>query len=174
MATEAKKQEVSRLKEYFMESNCAVFCDYLGLTAEEMTALRRELRKSNARFRVVKNTLARMAVRKTPFEKAETLFSGPVSIAFSSGEDISAPARALIDFAKRNEKLEILGGVLEGEMLDPAGIKKLAGTPPKPVVQSMLLGTLQAPARNFLGALEGVARKFLYVLNAYADKKKEI
>lgn len=172
MVTEAKKEAVSRLRDYFTESNCAVFADYRGVSAEDMTELRKELRNSNANLKVIKNTLARIAAKDTPFENAESLFAGPVSVVFSSGEDVSAPAKTLIDFAKQNENIEILGGVLEGALLDSAGVKKLASTPPRQVVQSMLLGTFQAPARNFMGVLEGAARKFLYVLNAYAEKNK--
>lgn len=173
MVTEAKKEEVLKLRKYFMESKSAVFADYRGVAAEEMTALRKELRGAEAHLQVVKNTLARLAAKDTPFESVKSLFSGPLSVAFGSGEDVSAPAKALVEFAKRNENLKITGGFLEGNVLDEAQVKKLASTPPKPVVQAMLLGTLQAPARNFMGVLDGVARKFLYVLTAYADKKKE-
>ncbi|HEB71403.1 MAG TPA: 50S ribosomal protein L10 [Nitrospirae bacterium] len=173
MVTEAKKEEVVKFREYFMESKSAVFVDYRGVTAEEMTAVRKQLREAESHLQVVKNTLARLAAKDTPFECAESLFSGPLSVAFGFGEDVSAPAKALVEFAKRVENLHITGGVLEGRVLDEAQVRVLASTPPKPVVQAMLLGTFQAPARNFMGVLEGVARKFLFVLTAYAEKKKE-
>lgn len=173
MVTEAKQEEVVKLRKYFMESKTAVFADYRGIAAEDMTALRKQLREADAHLQVVKNTLARLAAKDTPFENAESLFNGPLSVAFGAGEDPSAPAKALVEFAKRNENLKITGGVLEGSVLDEAQVKALALTPPKPVVQAMLLGVLQAPARNFMGVLEGAARKFLYVLTAYSEKKKE-
>lgn len=173
MVTEAKQEEVLKLRKYFMESRSAVFADYRGVAAEEMTVLRKQLREADTHLQVVKNTLARLAAKDTPFENAESLFNGPLSVAFGSGEDVSAPAKVLMKFAKGNKNLKITGGVLEGDVLDEAQVKLLALTPPKPVVQAMLLATLQAPARNFMGVLEGVARKFLYVLTAYADKKKE-
>lgn len=172
MVTEAKQEEVIKLHKYFMESKSAVFANYRGVKAEDMTALRKELRSAGSHLQVVKNTLARLASKDTPFEGAESLFNGPLSVAFGTGEDISAPAKALVGFAKGNENIEITGGVLEGSVLDAAQVKALALTPPKPVVQAMLLATFQAPARNFMGVLEGVARKFLYVLTAYADTKK--
>jgi len=173
MVTEAKKKEVEELHNSFGRAKSAVFARFSGVTVDQMTALRRDLRSSEARLKVVKNTLARLAADQTPFEEAKPLFQGPVSVAFGFGEDISAPAKALLDFAKQNEGLEILGGLVEGSVLDASGVKELADMPPKPVVQSMLLGLWQAPARGFLGVMEGSARKFLYALGAIAEKKKE-
>lgn len=173
MVKEANVQEVERLRESFDGASSAMFADFRGLKAEEITELRKELRVSNSRMKVVKNTLARLAVKDTPWEAANDIFSGPVSVMFSYGEDIGAPAKALVKFAKDHENLKILGGVVEGSLLDTDGVKRLADIPPKPVVQSMLLGVLQAPAKNLLGAFEGVGRKFLYALNAIAEKKKE-
>lgn len=172
MVTEAKKQEVEVLKEAFNGAKCAVFANCTGIEVNDITALRNGLRGSDAKFKVLKNTLARIAAKGTQFEVAEDIFSGPVSVAFGFGEDISAPAKAIVDFAKENKKLEILGGLVEGSLLDPDGVKKLASMPPKPVVQAMFLGLMQAPARNFMGVLEGSARKFMYALNAIAEKKK--
>ncbi len=173
MVTETKKQEVEALRGSFNEASSAVFANFSGVDVAGMTALRKELRVSNSKLKVVKNTLARIAAKETPFECADDMFKGPISVAFGFGDDISAPAKVLIDFAKENANLEIIGGAIEGSLLDVNGVKELSKMPPKPVVQSMLLGLLQAPARNFLGVTGGVGRKLLYALNAIADKKKE-
>lgn len=173
MVTEAKKQEVEELRASFKEAKSVVMANLTGVNVESITGLRRKMRQADVRLKVVKNTLARLAVKETSYDIAEGLFTGPVCVAFSFGEDIAAPARVLLDFSKESENVRILGGVVEGSILDEHGVKSLAATPPKPVVQAMLLGVMQAPARNFLGVMEGVARKFLYALNAVAEKKKE-
>ena len=173
MANQANTQKVDELKEMFSQANCALFAKFSGVKAEDMTALRKELRATNSSLKVVKNTLAKIAIKDTQYAETDKFFTGPVSVTFSNGEDVSEPARKLIDFAKKNDSLEIIGGALEGSVLDAGGVKKLADMPPKPVIQSMLLGVLQAPARNMLGVMEGVGRKFLYALSAIAEKKKE-
>ena len=173
MVTEAKEKDLESLRELFKKSNCAVIADYRGVSAEGMTLLRKDVREAGGKLRVVKNTLARIAVKDTGFEASTSMLSGPVSIAFSFGEDVSGPAKVVLDFAKKNKEMEIIGGVLEGSALDKEGVKSLASMPQKPVLQAMLLGLLQAPARNFIGVLAGAPRKFLYACNAIAEKKQE-
>jgi len=172
MSTEAKKNEVAELNALFKKSNCAIIAEYRGVKATDISALRKEMRQAGGKLRVVKNTLAKIAAKETDFQGADKMFGGPVSIAFGFGGDVSKPAKMMIDFAKGNENMKILGGVLEGSVLDSEGVKKLASMPPKPVLQAMLLGLLQAPARNFVGVLAAAPRKMLYALNAIADKKK--
>ncbi len=173
MVTQANIDEVSRLKEDFTKATSAVFANFSGVNAVDMTLLRKELRDSDTRLKVVKNTLAKIAAEGTDFQAATDFFEGPVSVALGFGEDISAPAKTLLEFAKKNKDLDIIGGLVDGSLMDKAGVKSLADMPPKPVVQSMLLNVLQAPARNFVGVLEGSARKFMYVLSAIAEKRKE-
>ena len=172
MVTEARKREVEELNELFKKSTCAIIAEYRGVNANDMTALRRDLRSANCKLKVTKNTLAKIAARDTGFEAVGSMLAGPVSIVFAMGEDVSKPAKVLFDFAKANDKMNIVGGVLEGLAMGAAEVKKLASMPPKPVVQGMLLGLFQAPARNFVGVLAAAPRKMLYALNAIADKKK--
>lgn len=174
MVTEIKKTAVEELRETFSGAKVAVFASMQGVTVEQVTNLRKNLRASDAKLKVVKNTLAKIAVEETSFKGAKPIFKGPVTVALGYGDDISAPAKTMLEFTKEKKgDIKILGAVLEGAMIDAAGVKALADMPPKPVVQAMLLGVLQAPARNLLGVLEGAGRKFLYALNAIADKKKE-
>ncbi|MBI5815622.1 MAG: 50S ribosomal protein L10 [Nitrospinae bacterium] len=174
MVTEAKKTEVEELHKAFDEAKVALLANFSGVTVEDVDVLRRKLRGANTRLKVVKNTLARIAVKGTGCESAGGLFKGPVTVALGYGDDISATAKVFLDFAKgKEENLKILGGVVDGSFVGPDVVKKLASLPPKPVVQAMFLGLLQAPARNFLGVMEGAARKFLYAVNAIAEKKKE-
>ncbi len=173
MVTEAKSKAVEELKAIFAESTSAVMADYRGVNGNDITQLRKELREADAKFKVVKNTLVKLAVKDTPYEPAEQMFEGPVSVTFGFGDEIGKPAKALLNFAKQNENLKIIGGMVEGSVLDKAGVKKLADMPPKPVVQAMLLGLLQSPARNLLGVLEGAPRKLLYALHAIAQEKEK-
>jgi len=172
MVTEIKKGEVAELHELFKKSNCAIIAEYRGVNCADITALRHRLRLAGGKLRVAKNTLAKLALKDTSFEAAAPMLKGPVSIAFGFGEDVSKPAKMMIDFAKANSNMSIMGGVLEGSALAKEDVNKLAAMPPKPVVQSMLLGLFQAPARNFVGVLAAAPRKMLYALNAIADKKK--
>ena len=174
MVTEAKKNKVDELHKEFNEAKVALFANFSGITVEEVTGLRNGLRPSDARLKVIKNTLARRAIEGTPLADAKDYLSGPVTVALGYGDDIGAPAKALLDFSKKNEgKLTILGGVVEGSLVDASGVKALADLPPKPVVQSMLLGLMQAPAKNFMGLMQNSARQMLYLLNGLAEKKKE-
>ncbi|MGK7345217.1 MAG: 50S ribosomal protein L10 [Candidatus Nitrospinota bacterium M3_3B_026] len=173
MVTEAKKTEVEQLRDNFTKANVAVIASFSGVTVEKVTTLRKDLRGADARLKVVKNTLARIAADDTPFAEVSGMFQGPVSVTFGFGEDLSAPAKKLLEFAKDNEGLTILGGVIDGAALGPEEVKQLANTPPRPVLQAMFLGLMQAPARNFMGVMEGAARKFLYALSAVAEKKRE-
>ncbi|MDH5511332.1 MAG: 50S ribosomal protein L10 [Nitrospinota bacterium] len=171
MVTESRIKEVEQLNELFKQSSCAIIAEYRGVKANDMTDLRRNLRSVNSRLKVTKNTLAKLATKDTSFEVAGPMLSGPVSIIFTMGEDVSKPAKMLFDFAKVNSNMNIVGGILEGSAMGAADVKKLATMPPKPVVQGMLLGLFQAPARNFVGVLAAAPRKFLYALNAISDKK---
>jgi len=173
MVTEAKTKEVEKLKEDFSRAKVTLIAKFSGVTVEDVDILRRELRGVNTKLRIVKNTLAKIAVQGTQCEATKDLFSGPVAVAFGYSDDIGASAKKFFDFAKGKPKnVTALGGVVEGSFVNAQSVKKLADLPPKPVAQAMFLGLLQAPARNLLGVLEGVARKFMYALNAIAEKRK--
>lgn len=174
MVTEAKKKKIEELREEFSEAKIALFANFSGITVEEVSLLRKDLRASDTRLKVIKNTLARLAAENTPVEGAKYLFKGPVAVALGFGDEIGAPAKALVEFSKKNkDKLTILGGVVEGSLVDADGVKALADLPPKPVVQAMLLGLMQAPVKNLMGLMQNSARQMLYVLSALAEKKKE-
>ncbi len=171
MVTEAKIKEAESLREDFKNATVAVLANFKGVTVQQSTELRMKLREGSGRLKIVKNSLAKIASKETQFEGLSNLFKGPVAVAMGFGEDISAPAKTLLDFEKENgENMTILGGVIEGECIGVADVKKLADMPPKPVVQAMLLGVLTAPVRNLLGALSDVGRRPLNVLKAKAEQ----
>ena len=173
MVTEAKTKEIASLKEDFSKAKLTLVAKFSGVTVEDVDVLRKDLRGLDTKLRIVKNTLAKIAVQGTPCEGTRDLYKGPVAVAFGYSDDIGASAKKFFEFAKGKPKnVTPLGGVVEGAFVDAQTVQKLADLPPKPVAQAMLLGVLQAPARNLLGVFGGVARKFLYALNAIAEKRK--
>ncbi|MCM3293711.1 50S ribosomal protein L10 [Paenibacillus sp. MER 180] len=155
---EAKQQAVQDIAEKFRSSATTVVADYRGLTVSQVTELRKQLREAGIEFQVLKNTLVRRATAAAELSELDEVLSGPTAIAFSR-EDAVAPAKILNDFAKKNEALEIKGGVVEGRVVDVDQIKALAALPSREGLLSMLLSVLQAPMRNFALAVKAVAEK---------------
>lgn len=156
MLTRAQKEEqLAFLKERVDRANTMLAVDYRGLTVAQMTELRRKLRdvgEGQIDYRVAKNTLLRRAIAGTGFEGLGRFLDGPTAVAFAF-EDASSAAKVLVEYAKDNEKLGIKGGVVEGDVVDLAGIQSLAKLPGKHELRGMLAGTLQAPLRNVAGTL---------------------
>ncbi|MBN3523761.1 50S ribosomal protein L10 [Paenibacillus apiarius] len=155
---EAKQQAVEVIAEKLRGSATTVVADYRGLNVSQVTELRKQLREAGIEFQVLKNTLVRRATAAAELSELDEVLSGPTAIAFSR-EDAVAPAKILNDFAKKNEALEIKGGVVEGRVVDVAQIKALAELPSREGLLSMLLSVLQAPMRNFALAVKAVADK---------------
>lgn len=159
MLTRAQKEaEVADLHERLDRASSVVAVDYRGLTVQELQDLRGKLRESGEgqiEYRVAKNTLLKIAARETDVAGLDRFLTGPTAVAISF-EDASAAAKVLVDFAKDNEKLEIKGGVVEGEVIDLAGVQALARLPGKQELRGMLAGTLQAPLRNLAGTLHAL------------------
>ncbi|WP_374016398.1 50S ribosomal protein L10 [Paenibacillus thiaminolyticus] len=155
---EAKQQEVQVIAEKLRGSVTTVIADYRGLNVSQVTELRKQLREAGIEFQVLKNTLVRRATAEAELSELDQVLSGPTAIAFSP-EDAVAPAKILNDFAKKNDALEIKGGVVEGRVVDVAQIKALAELPSREGLLSMLLSVLQAPVRNFALAVKAVAEK---------------
>ncbi|BFH71070.1 MAG: 50S ribosomal protein L10 [Paenibacillus dendritiformis] len=155
---EAKQQEVKVIAEKLRGSVTTVVADYRGLNVSQVTELRKQLREAGIEFQVLKNTMVRRATAEAELTELDQVLSGPTAIAFSP-EDAVAPAKILNDFAKKNDALEIKGGVVEGRVVDVAQIKALAELPSREGLLSMLLSVLQAPMRNFALAVKAVAEK---------------
>ncbi|CAH8773225.1 50S ribosomal protein L10 [Paenibacillus dendritiformis] len=155
---EAKQQEVEVIAEKLRGSVTTVVADYRGLNVTQVTELRKQLREAGIEFQVLKNTMVRRATAQAELSELDQVLSGPTAIAFSP-EDAVAPAKILNDFAKKNDALEIKGGVVEGRVVDVAQIKALAELPSREGLLSMLLSVLQAPVRNFALAVKAVAEK---------------
>jgi large subunit ribosomal protein L10 len=166
-----KAQEISVLSSSFGRAKAAFLVDFKGMTVEQVTKLRMKLHPLESEMRVVRNTLALRAMQDHPksFEALKNDFVGNNAVVFAFGE-APAIAKALTEFAKDVEALQVKVGELEGNRLDAKGIKALASLPGKDVLRAQLLGVLQAPMSKFVGTLNAVPSGFVRVLAAQKDK----
>mgnify|MGYP001167113431 CR=1 FL=1 len=155
---EEKVQAINEIATKLRESQTTVVADYRGLTVAQVTELRKQLREAGVEFQVLKNSLTRLATAKESLSDLDQYLTGPNALAFSK-EDVIAPAKIIAEFAKKNEALEIKGGVIEGKVVDAEQIKALASLPSREGLLSMLLSVLQAPMRNMALAVKAVAEQ---------------
>jgi large subunit ribosomal protein L10 len=163
-----KSSLVSSLHERFSGATLVVITRQSGLTVAESTNLRRQMLKAGAGYKVTKNRLARLALEGTKFAELAPMFTGPTAVALST--DPVAAAKVAVEFAKTNEKLEIVGGALNSQVLDAAGIKALAMLPSLNELRAKFLGMLQTPATRVASVLQAPAGQLARVLRAKADK----
>jgi len=160
-----KAKLVEGLHQALSDTVCVVVTHQNGLTVEEVTLLRRQMRAVGAGFKVTKNRLARRALEGTKFEQLSSLFKGPTAIAFS--RDPVAAAKVAVEFANKNEKLLIVGGGLGAQQLDAKGIKALATMPSLDQLRGKLLGLLKTPATRIAGVLQAPGGQLARVFAAY-------
>ena len=151
-----KAEQVAIVAEKMKAAASIVVVDSRGLTVDQDTVLRRNLRESGVEFKVIKNSILSRAAEEAGLEDLKELFVGPSAVAFSN-EDVIAPAKILNDFAKNAEALEIKGGAIEGAVASKEEILALATLPNREGLLSMLLSVLQAPVRNVALAVKAVA-----------------
>lgn len=167
--TKAQKQEwIDTTNQQMQEASIVLVAHYKGLSVAEMTDLRNNVRKAGASFKVTKNLLAKRAASGTAYEKVVDLFKGPTAIAYSS--DPVAAAKALSEFAKKNDKLVLVGGAFGETVLDKAGIQQLATLPSLDELRAKIIAILQTPATRVAGVLQAPAGQLARVFNAYATK----
>jgi large subunit ribosomal protein L10 len=166
-----KQEAVDALVKEF-DSHSVVFAlDYRGLKVDEATDLRRKIRETGGKYRVVKNTLALRALQDSPSESLGAHFKGMTGVAYTDSDPV-ALAKVLNDFAKGVPALTFKGGVMSGKGLDEDQFKSLASLPGKSELRAQLLSVLQAPMRNLLSVFSATARDLILVLKAAADKKE--
>ena len=165
-----KEAFVSEFSEKLSRAQLAVVTDYRGLDVEQLTQFRKALAAvGGTEYSVVKNRLAQLALKGTPYESLSDQFSGPNGVLLGYGDVVEA-AKILTDFAKENEDMDVKVGGMDGHVLSAADIQALASLPPKEVLQAQLLGVLQGPSRNLVSVLANVNRQILNVLSAYKGK----
>ncbi len=155
---ELKKPVVEEISAGIKDAQTVVLVDYRGLTVEQDTQLRKNLREAGVTYKVYKNTMMNFAFKGTQFEGLAPYLNGPSAMAYSN-EDATAPARVLAEFAKKAPKLEIKAGVVEGTVYDAAGMAKIADIPSREVLLGRLLGSMQSPIANFARVLKQIAEK---------------
>ena len=161
-----KAESVAFLTEVFNEAGAVVVTRNLGLTVAQSTALRIKVREAGASFKVAKNSLAKIAAKGTAYEGMTDLFTGPTGIAASA--DPVAAAKVVVEFAKTNDKLEIVGGAMGSVVLNADGIKALATMPSLDEMRAKLIGLIQAPATKIAQLSTAPAAKLARVFGAYA------
>ena len=153
---ELKQPIVAEISQLLDGAQSAVAVDYRGLTVEQDTRLRKQLREAGVSYKVYKNTMIRFAAKGTPFEAMDADLEGPTALAVSK-TDATAPARILAEFAKTANKLEFKGGVVEGTYYDAKGMQVIATIPSREVLLGKLLGSIQSPITNLARVLNQIA-----------------
>ena len=147
-----------------------IFTDYKGMTVAEVSELRRLLRGDGIEYQIIKNTLARIASKDTSVSVAGSVFKGPLAVALGYGDSVGA-AKKVIEFTKKNEKLKLRGGVIEGKIVDGEEVKVIAALPSRIVLMSMLAATLQAPLGKLAVALSATVSSFVHAMNGLEEKR---
>jgi large subunit ribosomal protein L10 len=165
-----KNDLVQNIRKRLTGSQVAVLTDYRGLTANEMTDLRRGLREVGIDFKIFKNTLTRIAAKECDLEELEEFLTGPTAIAFGF-DNPEAAAKIVSNFSKEHEGLKIKGGILDGEVIPATAIKALASLPSREELLAKLAGSLNAPIFRLVNVLSNPIRGFVNALNQITTKQ---
>jgi large subunit ribosomal protein L10 len=166
-----KAELIETLQSAFNESSTVVVAHQVGMTVAESGDLRRKMREAGAGFKVTKNRIAKLALKGTRFEDLDSMFTGPTAVGMS--QDPVAAAKAIVDYAKGNKKITIIGGSMDGKILDQAGIEALAKMPSLDELRGKLVGLVQAPAAKVARVTQAPAGKLARVIQARADQLQQ-
>ena len=171
--TAAKQAIVAELKEKLTGAKGAVLVNYRGLTVAQDTKLRRQLREAGVEYRVVKNTMTRIAAQEAGLEGLDVYLEGPTAMAISTTDPV-APAKIITDFVKEHklQVLEVKAGLVEGNVIDENGVKALASLPSREVLIAKMLGSMQSPITGLVNVLQGSIRNLVYALDAVRQQKE--
>lgn len=172
MARPEKEAAVEEIADKLERAKSLVFTDFVGLNVEEMTELRAKLRDAGVEYKVVKNTLAKIAARQQELDEITDEFRGPTAVAFGI-DDVVSPAKVLVNFAKDHDVLEIKSGFLNGNIIDAGKVKSLADIPSKEILLSQVFAGMQAPLSGLVNTLQGNIRNLVQVLNQVKEEKDE-
>ncbi len=165
-----KEEMVADLNSIFNEAAVIVVTHYIGLSVGEITGLRTNVRDAGAKFLVTKNSLTRRAIEGTASDSIRDLFTGPTAIAYSD-DPVAAP-KAAVNFAKENEKLVVLGGIMGDQVLDAEAVKSLASLPSLDELRGMIVGMISTPATRIAAVLAAPAGQVARVISAYGSSEE--
>lgn len=168
MIRNEKIEAVAAIEEVYRNNTSVIVVHYHGLTVSSISKLRKNLRAENSGFKVVKNTLAKIAAKNVGIADVDILFKGPIAIAFS--EDPVSAAKTVAQFAKENDALKIVGGILESKVIGDAVVKQLATLPSINELRGKIIGILQAPATKLACITAAPAGQVARVISAYSKK----
>jgi len=163
-----KKTFVSELEKIYQDSNSVIITHYHGLTVSQITNLRKALRENGASFKIVKNTLSKIAATNVKLTHDPEAFSGPTAIAYS--KDPVAAAKGVVEFAKSNDNLKVIGGIVNDKILNVVEVQQLAKLPSLDQLRGKIVGILQAPAANLARIVQAPAGSIARVIQAYSEK----
>ena len=170
MARPEKEKLVEELSQKLSQWDCTILVDYTGIVVQAVTDLRSEFRKESIEYSIYKNTLARLAAKKSGVEPLLEHLEGPTGYVFS--DDPVAPAKILTDFIKNNPSMKIKCAVLEGKVIDEAQVKAIASLPPKEILLGQLVGQFNSPATSMVNVLAAPIRNLAYALEDLRKKKE--
>lgn len=170
MPNKQKFDTVASVKETLSRAKSIVVADYRGLTVDQMTDLRRRLRQEGVELRVIKNRLAKIALKESNMDTMDEHLKGMTTIAFGMDDPVS-PAKVLARYAKDNEKLQIIAGQMDNQVLDVAGINELATLPSRDELLGRLLGSLTSPIQKLAYGLNQTVAKVVYAVDAVGRQK---
>lgn len=171
LLTRAKKEQlVAKMSSQVEKSKAIVLVNYQGLLHKEIETLKERLAEENITFQVVKNSLFKIALKNAEIEVDAALLDQPIAVIWGDVDEIS-PAKLAVAFGKEAEKLEILGGILNGEFIDITTVNQLASLPGREELYAKLVGTLNAPMSGLVRVLQGNLRSLVYILDQYGKSK---
>lgn len=171
---EKQTQIIDSLEEAFHKCSIGILTDYRGLATSEMTALRRRLQQSGSEYKVIKNTLARFAAERIDMDDLASAFEGPIAIALGYGDDVSVPAKVLVDYIRDSRaEVTIKGGFLGDRLLTSDEVRTLATLPSREIILARILGQIQSPVSSLLSCLSAPMRGMLGVLQARIKQLEE-
>jgi large subunit ribosomal protein L10 len=173
MARKEKEMQLQELTDKMKSNNGVVLTEYQGLTVAEISELRAKLRPLKCEYKVVKNTLSKLALKDTGLEAFAEQFVGPTAIAIENGDPVSV-AKVLIDFSKAHAKLKLKASLLGTKMLSETDLRALAALPSREVLIAKMLGSMQSPLYGLVNVLQGSIRNIVYVLEAVRKQKEAI
>ena len=171
MPSQVKVKTVEELRTRFDSVRSAILTEYRGLTVEQLSQLRRELRNVSAEYKVLQNRLAKIAVQGSPLDGLRQHMKGPTALALTRKDPV-AMAKTLQAFQKQNPELNITAGCVEGQVIRASDVKALADLPTREVLLGQVVGTFQAPLASLVQTLEGMLRSFVSILDQLRSKRE--